>query len=169
MFIIIFTSTNSVIHFLVSDVSESLLEKCLYTHSSPHPDLLIRTSGEVRLSDFLLWQVSCNNVCYSVSNIYFLPMNFTQQLYPSQNYAQQSLDHHTAFTNILLYWFFFSPPIHVCPFKRFCGQNFLFGTFIHPYCHINGTIRALRLAIYMNWSGWHSWGFWWPWFVKTDV
>lgn len=41
-----------------SDVSEELLEKCLYTHKSPDPDLLIRTSGEVRLSDFLLWQSS---------------------------------------------------------------------------------------------------------------
>ncbi|KAL4666567.1 dehydrodolichyl diphosphate synthase complex subunit DHDDS isoform X1 [Rhinopithecus roxellana] len=41
-----------------SDVSESLLDKCLYTNRSPHPDILIRTSGEVRLSDFLLWQTS---------------------------------------------------------------------------------------------------------------
>ncbi|XP_076719289.1 dehydrodolichyl diphosphate synthase complex subunit DHDDS isoform X3 [Callospermophilus lateralis] len=39
-----------------SDISESLLDKCLYTNHSPHPDILIRTSGEVRLSDFLLWQ-----------------------------------------------------------------------------------------------------------------
>ncbi|XP_062841682.1 dehydrodolichyl diphosphate synthase complex subunit DHDDS isoform X2 [Trichomycterus rosablanca] len=41
-----------------SDVSEALLSQCLYTSSSPDPDLLIRTSGEVRLSDFLLWQTS---------------------------------------------------------------------------------------------------------------
>ncbi|XP_073174164.1 dehydrodolichyl diphosphate synthase complex subunit DHDDS isoform X2 [Lepidochelys kempii] len=41
-----------------NDVSESLLDKCLYTNNSPNPDLLIRTSGEVRLSDFLLWQTS---------------------------------------------------------------------------------------------------------------
>ncbi|XP_030890617.1 dehydrodolichyl diphosphate synthase complex subunit DHDDS-like, partial [Leptonychotes weddellii] len=41
-----------------SDVSESLLDKCLYTNHSPNPDILIRTSGEVRLSDFLLWQTS---------------------------------------------------------------------------------------------------------------
>ncbi|XP_070568690.1 dehydrodolichyl diphosphate synthase complex subunit DHDDS-like isoform X2 [Ptychodera flava] len=39
-----------------SDVSEHLLEKCLYTSHSADPDLLVRTSGEVRLSDFLLWQ-----------------------------------------------------------------------------------------------------------------
>uniref|UniRef100_A0AAQ4R2I5 Alkyl transferase n=1 Tax=Gasterosteus aculeatus aculeatus TaxID=481459 RepID=A0AAQ4R2I5_GASAC len=39
-----------------SDVSEPLLSACLYSNKSPNPDLLIRTSGEVRLSDFLLWQ-----------------------------------------------------------------------------------------------------------------
>ncbi|XP_041961736.1 dehydrodolichyl diphosphate synthase complex subunit DHDDS [Alosa alosa] len=41
-----------------SDVSEALLSQCLYTSNSPNPDMLIRTSGEVRLSDFLLWQTS---------------------------------------------------------------------------------------------------------------
>ncbi|CAH2221634.1 dehydrodolichyl diphosphate synthase complex subunit DHDDS [Pelobates cultripes] len=41
-----------------SDVSESLIDQCLYTSKSTDPDLLIRTSGEVRLSDFLLWQTS---------------------------------------------------------------------------------------------------------------
>ncbi|XP_072357084.1 dehydrodolichyl diphosphate synthase complex subunit DHDDS isoform X2 [Scyliorhinus torazame] len=41
-----------------SDLSESLLGWCLYSSGSPDPDLLIRTSGEVRLSDFLLWQTS---------------------------------------------------------------------------------------------------------------
>ncbi|KAJ7985313.1 hypothetical protein DPEC_G00350780 [Dallia pectoralis] len=41
-----------------SDVSEALLSQCLYSSNSPNPDLLIRTSGEVRLSDFLLWQTS---------------------------------------------------------------------------------------------------------------
>lgn len=41
-----------------SDISESLLEKCLYTSQSRNVDLLIRTSGELRLSDFLLWESS---------------------------------------------------------------------------------------------------------------
>lgn len=40
------------------DIDENLFNKCLYTHNSEDPDLLIRTSGEVRLSDFLMWQVS---------------------------------------------------------------------------------------------------------------
>lgn len=40
------------------DINEELITKCLYTHDSPEPDLLIRSSGEIRFSDFLLWQVS---------------------------------------------------------------------------------------------------------------
>lgn len=47
-----------------SDVSESLLDQCLYSNHSPQPDILIRTSGEVRLSDFLLWQVGHFGACY---------------------------------------------------------------------------------------------------------
>jgi undecaprenyl diphosphate synthase len=39
-------------------VDESLLSAHLYTRGFPDPDLLIRTSGELRLSNFLLWQVA---------------------------------------------------------------------------------------------------------------
>eukprot|EP00042_Codosiga_hollandica_P039162 m.325852 g.325852 ORF g.325852 m.325852 type:complete len:330 (-) comp55565_c0_seq14:95-1084(-) len=45
-------------HLLPEDVDEELVELCLDTEAAPEPDLMIRTSGEVRLSDFLLWQVS---------------------------------------------------------------------------------------------------------------
>ena len=41
-----------------ADVNEQLFSKHLYTYPIPDPDLLIRTSGEMRLSNFLLWQVS---------------------------------------------------------------------------------------------------------------
>ncbi|KAJ0066281.1 hypothetical protein NL108_005511, partial [Boleophthalmus pectinirostris] len=47
-----------------SDISELLLSECLYSNNSPNPDLLIRTSGEVRLSDFLLWQTSHSCVVF---------------------------------------------------------------------------------------------------------
>jgi len=40
------------------DINEYLLSKCLYTNTSPDPDLLVRTSGELRISDFLMWQLS---------------------------------------------------------------------------------------------------------------
>ncbi len=40
----------------IADVTPDNLEKYLYTYDLPDPDLIIRTSGEVRLSGFLLWQ-----------------------------------------------------------------------------------------------------------------
>ena len=40
------------------DVNEELFQGYLYTAGLPDPDLLIRTSGEMRLSNFLLWQAS---------------------------------------------------------------------------------------------------------------
>ncbi len=40
----------------VHSISETLVERHLYTSGQPHPDLIIRTAGEKRLSNFLLWQ-----------------------------------------------------------------------------------------------------------------
>jgi undecaprenyl diphosphate synthase len=41
----------------VDDINETTVEQNLCTKHCPKPDLLIRTSGVYRLSDFLLWQV----------------------------------------------------------------------------------------------------------------
>ncbi|KAG0234610.1 hypothetical protein BGW42_006361 [Actinomortierella wolfii] len=41
-----------------SDITTNVLDQSLYTRSCPPMDLLIRTSGEIRLSDFMLWQSS---------------------------------------------------------------------------------------------------------------
>ncbi len=38
------------------DVTEELVSRYLYTYDCPDPDLIIRTSGEVRVSNFLIWQ-----------------------------------------------------------------------------------------------------------------
>jgi undecaprenyl diphosphate synthase len=40
------------------DIDEKLFSRYLYTKDIPDPDLLIRTSGEYRVSNFLLWQIS---------------------------------------------------------------------------------------------------------------
>jgi len=42
----------------VADVNEKCVNDHLYTAGIPDPDLLIRTSGELRVSNFLLWQIS---------------------------------------------------------------------------------------------------------------
>ncbi|XP_050503697.1 dehydrodolichyl diphosphate synthase complex subunit Dhdds-like [Diabrotica virgifera virgifera] len=44
--------------FKCEDISENLISKSLYSQFDKNPDMMIRTSGEVRLSDFLLWQIS---------------------------------------------------------------------------------------------------------------
>lgn len=40
------------------EITEQVFAQHLYTHDWPDPDLLIRTSGEMRVSNFLLWQIS---------------------------------------------------------------------------------------------------------------
>ncbi len=42
----------------IADINEETISKRLYTRDIPDPDLLIRTSGELRVSNFLLWQIS---------------------------------------------------------------------------------------------------------------
>jgi undecaprenyl diphosphate synthase len=41
-----------------ADITEEVISQHLWTRSFPDPDLLIRTSGEMRVSNFLLWQIS---------------------------------------------------------------------------------------------------------------
>ena len=42
----------------LSQLNEEIFSRFLYTDGQPDPDLLIRTSGEQRISNFLLWQIS---------------------------------------------------------------------------------------------------------------
>lgn len=49
----------------IEDIDEKLFSKYLYTHDIPDPDLLIRTSGEYRLSNFLLWQCAYTEFWYT--------------------------------------------------------------------------------------------------------
>jgi undecaprenyl diphosphate synthase len=50
-------------------LDESLFSSYLYTHGIPDPDLLIRTSGEMRISNFLLWQLA-------YAELYFTDVNW---------------------------------------------------------------------------------------------
>ena len=43
-------------------IDMELIEAHLYTHNLPDPDLLIRTSGEMRISNFLLWQLAYTEI-----------------------------------------------------------------------------------------------------------
>jgi tritrans,polycis-undecaprenyl-diphosphate synthase [geranylgeranyl-diphosphate specific] len=46
-------------------ITEQIIEKHLYTNGTPDPDLIIRTSGEERLSGFLLWQSAYSELYFA--------------------------------------------------------------------------------------------------------
>ncbi len=45
-----------------SDINKDLISECLWSRGIPDPDLLIRTSGELRISNFLLWQLAYSEI-----------------------------------------------------------------------------------------------------------
>ena len=47
------------------DVNEDLFQQYLTTKSVPDPELLIRTSGEYRISNFLLWQIAYSELYFT--------------------------------------------------------------------------------------------------------
>jgi len=49
----------------VTDIDEACIDSHLYTADLPDPDLLIRTGGEARLSNFLLWQASYAEIYFT--------------------------------------------------------------------------------------------------------
>jgi undecaprenyl diphosphate synthase len=59
-----------------SDITEQVFSQHLYTRNVPDPDVLIRTSGEMRVSNFLLWQIS------------YTELVVTQTLWPDFRKAQ---------------------------------------------------------------------------------
>lgn len=48
----------------VEDITENTLSAHLSTHFMPDPDLLIRTGGEVRISNYLLWQIAYSELYF---------------------------------------------------------------------------------------------------------
>lgn len=55
-------------HLTADLIDDSMLESHLYTHGEPDPDLIIRTSGEQRLSNFLLWQCAYSELWFTHKN-----------------------------------------------------------------------------------------------------
>ncbi len=49
----------------INDIDEDTISKQLYTHDLPDPELLIRTGGEIRISNFLLWQLSYTELYFT--------------------------------------------------------------------------------------------------------
>ena len=53
---------------LPDDVTEDTVAAALYTHGSPDPDIILRTSGEQRISNFLLWQGAYSELIFIEEN-----------------------------------------------------------------------------------------------------
>ncbi|MDD5475091.1 MAG: isoprenyl transferase [Syntrophales bacterium] len=52
-------------HLKPDDITKEIIADCLYTSGMPDPDLLIRTSGEYRISNFLLWQLAYTELYFT--------------------------------------------------------------------------------------------------------
>lgn len=68
------------------DITEEVLQKHLYTGNLPDPDLLIRPAGELRISNFLLWQIAYTE--FYITNVYwpdFREEEFLKALIAYQN------------------------------------------------------------------------------------
>jgi len=53
--------------YLISGINEDKVNEALSTHDTPYPDMIIRTSGEQRLSNFLMWESA-------YAELYFTPV-----------------------------------------------------------------------------------------------
>jgi len=62
-------AVNSLLQSRAATVDEKTFSRALYTADMPDPDLLIRTSGEMRISNFLLWQLAYTEI--HVSPVYW--------------------------------------------------------------------------------------------------
>ena len=69
----------------IKDFDEDLFSRYLYTEEIPDPDLMIRTSGEVRISNFFLWQVAYTEL-YFTKTLWpdFKKADFLQALFDYQ-------------------------------------------------------------------------------------
>lgn len=65
-----------------SDITQNLISEYLYTSGLPDPDLLIRTGGELRVSNFLLWQIAYTELWFTKT---FWPAFSRKQLWKALN------------------------------------------------------------------------------------
>ena len=49
----------------LEDINEDMISKHMYTSDVPDPDLVLRTSGEIRISNFLLWQLAYSELYFT--------------------------------------------------------------------------------------------------------
>ena len=70
----------------IEDINDDLISSHLTTKSIPDPDLLIRTSGEIRISNFLLWQIAYTELYFTET---YWPAFRKENLYQAISEFQQ--------------------------------------------------------------------------------
>ena len=55
-------AVNEILKSDIKEIDETTFEQFLYTKNTPNPDLLIRTGGELRVSNYLLWQIAYSEI-----------------------------------------------------------------------------------------------------------
>jgi len=80
-------AVNKIISKKYSCVDESIISKNLYTSDLPDPDLLIRTSGEYRISNFMLWQLAYTELYFT--NVLWPDFTKEELFKAIQNYQQR--------------------------------------------------------------------------------
>lgn len=70
----------------IEDINEDIVSQYLYTKNQPDPDLMIRPSGERRLSNFLLWQLAYSEL-WTTNVLWpdFRPQHLLEAIYDFQN------------------------------------------------------------------------------------
>ena len=69
------------------EITEELFESHLYTSNIPDPDLLIRTGGELRVSNFLLWQIAYTE--FHITNTFWPAFGREELLLAISDYQQR--------------------------------------------------------------------------------
>ena len=72
----------------IDDIDENLYKKFLYIPSVPYPDLLIRTAGDLRVSNFMLWQIAYTEFYFS--NKLWPEFNKSELLNAINNFNQRA-------------------------------------------------------------------------------
>jgi tritrans,polycis-undecaprenyl-diphosphate synthase [geranylgeranyl-diphosphate specific] len=72
----------------VDDITEESLSCQMYTSDDPDPDLVLRTSGELRLSNFLLWQLAYSELYFT--DIYWPGFRYIDFLRAIRSYQQRT-------------------------------------------------------------------------------
>ena len=60
----IVNAVNYILQSGLSKIDEQMLSDCIYTANLPDPDIIVRTSGEQRLSNFMLWQLAYSELLF---------------------------------------------------------------------------------------------------------